>query len=485
MIYQVRAAITEPKNVVTDTPGGSKAPDGAPSGTREIVFISKGTPEDDEFVLWLAPRLEAGGYVVFADILSLEPGDRWRKQVTGTLQNKAVKMLLCCRDATLDKNGVQEEIGIAEDLVKELKDPRFIIPLRLEKFKKIFGIGELQYVNFVGSWGGGLRDLLDALNDQKVPRAATARINPNWENYKKRLAIRIERAPEVLTSNWLRVARIPDWVRYYHPPGSINHSLMERACRESVRAAELYQRGFFSFASPAEIERDFAHVGRFQVHSEHKPFTLLEAGSQSPDIRPREAQNLMTSLFRRAWESLCRSRGLCEYAFSMQPGFHVSENQLPLGRKVSWGRQGQRRSSMLRNSAGGKVWQYGVSASPYFWPYPHFKIKARVLFAELAGGQTGAVIDDSDKQHRLRRSICKGWRNKAWHGRLMAFLELLSSNSPYIAVPLADDGAALMLDASPILLTSPVTTALPDTMEDDAEESDDSTLGRFNPEDEA
>ena len=31
---------------------------------------------------------------------------------------------------------------------------------------------------------------------------------------------------------------------------------------------------------------------------------------------------------------------------------------------------------------------------------------------------------------------------------------------------------------------SPVTTALPDTMEDDAEESDDSTLGMFNPEDE-
>ena len=86
----------------------------------------------------------------------LEPGDRWRKQVTGTLQNKAIKMLLCCRDSTLDKNGVQEEIGIAEDLVKELKDSRFIIPLRLEKFKKIFGIGELQCVDFVGKLGQGL-----------------------------------------------------------------------------------------------------------------------------------------------------------------------------------------------------------------------------------------------------------------------------------------------------------------------------------------
>ena len=106
---------------------------------RNVIFISKATPGDDEFVLWLAPRLEAAGYTVFADILSLEPGDRWRKQVTGILQNDAVKMLLCCRDSTLDKTGVQEEIGIAEDLVKDLKDPRFIIPLRLERFKKLFG----------------------------------------------------------------------------------------------------------------------------------------------------------------------------------------------------------------------------------------------------------------------------------------------------------------------------------------------------------
>src|SRR5258707_3898408 len=92
------------------------------AAARTVVFISKATPGDDEFVLWLAPRLEAAGYAVFADILSLEPGDRWRKLVTGTIQNDAVKMLLCCRDSTLDKTSVQEAIGIAEDLLKELKD---------------------------------------------------------------------------------------------------------------------------------------------------------------------------------------------------------------------------------------------------------------------------------------------------------------------------------------------------------------------------
>ena len=105
-----------------------ETPSPAVKATRDVIFISKATPDDDDFALWLAPRLEAAGYVVFADILCLQAGDRWRKELTETLQNRAVKMLLCCQDSTLAKNGVQEEIGIAEDLARDLSDPRFIIP---------------------------------------------------------------------------------------------------------------------------------------------------------------------------------------------------------------------------------------------------------------------------------------------------------------------------------------------------------------------
>ena len=63
----------------------------------------------------------------------------------------------------------------------------------------------------------------------------------------------------------------------------------------------------------------------------------------------------------------------------------------------------------------------------------------------------------------------------------MAFLVLLSGDSLNISVPLSGS-SAITFDTRPMLFTSPVTTALQDTMEDDAEESDDSTLGMFNPE---
>jgi len=446
---------------------------------RKTIFISKATPEDDEFVLWLAPRLEAAGYEVFADILTLEYGERWRKKVTETLQNKSIKMLLCCRDSTLAKNGVQEEIGIAEDLAKDLDDKRFIIPLRLEKFKKIFGIGELQYVDFLGSWANGLNDLMNSLDRQNIPRSVNGiTINPNWEQYKKRLAIKVEETPEVLTSNWLRIIEVPENIRYYYPSGAINHSLMSAACKNGEYPAEVYHRGFFSFASPEEIANTFSNAGKFVVHSEHNLIKLLDDGAVSPNIKAREANNLVLSLFRKSWEKFCLDKGLLGYMYSKQMGFHISANQLAIGKRISWGQPGKRRNSMLRNISQGKVWQYGVSVTPFLWPYPHFKLKSRVLFSELSGNESGNLINDTDAQHRLRKSICSSWRNKAWHGRLMAFLEVLAGESKVLALPLSNS-SLLCLDAAPVLVTSPVTTVLPDVMDGDAEENDLSTLGNY------
>lgn len=446
---------------------------------RQVVFICKATPGDDEFVLWLAPRLEAAGYTVFADILTLEPGDRWRKIVTGALQNDVVKMLLCCRDSTLGRNGVQEEIGIAEDLVKELGDPQFVIPLRLERYKKVFGIGELQFVDFLGGWAQGLRDLLDALERQGVPcDPKKISINPNWENYRKRLAITIEDTPETLTSNWLQIVSLPDVIYYYQPRGAVNHIAMERACKHFAYPAEFKMRGFFSFAAIDEIEQDFTSVGRFEVTADYPLMEFMEKGCELPKMRPREAKNMVSSMFRQGWENHCRKMGLYEYAFSNQVAFHASEEQIAIGKKIPWGREGRRRSSMLRNIARGKVWQYGVSANPLFWPYPHFRMKARVVFAELASGKAGAVIADDDKQHRYRRTICKGWRNKQWHGRLIVFLTMLRGESEFIELKLSST-AAIKLDASPICFTSPVSTSMVDEMPNDGEEADLSTLGNF------
>jgi TIR domain len=445
-------------------------------GSRNVIFISKATPGDDEFVLWLAPRLEAAGYTVYADILRLDPGMRWRQELTTTLQSKAIKMLLCCRDSSLARNGVQEEIGIAEDLVKELKDKQFIIPLRIQPYKKVFGIGELQYVDFSKSWADGLNDLLDALEKQNVPRdASSARISPNWEQYRQRNAIQIKKGPEPLTSNWLRVVEIPDTVRYFSPTGSVDHSALLKAAADFEFHAQAYERGFFSFASPNDVNGKLAHVGKFEILHEIDTLSFVRDGFPDRSIKGRDASNCVQSIFRKAWEAYAKKHGLLGFAYSNDIAFHVSRDQAKIGQRFNWGTQGEKRSSMLRNIAKKHVWSFGVTAIPSFWPYYHFKIKSRVLFSEVSGDEAGSVVDDKAAQHRLRRSVCKGWRNPQWHGRLRAFLEMLVGDAPYLDLAVGS-AEKIRLESVPIFFTSPVTTDLPSQIDDTAEEADETTI---------
>jgi hypothetical protein len=444
---------------------------------RNVVFICKATPEDDEFVLWLGPRLEAAGYEVFADVLSLEPGDRWRKEVTSTLQNRAIKLLLCCRDETLQKDGVQEEIGMALDLSKELDDPRFIIPMRLQKYKKIFGIGELQYIDFLGSWAQGLSELLSSLQKQKVPRLeGKPNIKREWGAYKKRLAITIQQRPEPLTSNWVRIANVPDSIKYFTPKGAIDNDRLVHGCRNSVSPAQVYNRGFFTFCNESEVEEEFCNLGKFEVHTEIQLNDFLSTGCLQLGIEARTAKNFVSSMFRESWEKFCREREFLEYRYSNQVGFHATKKHIGLGKKLQWGSGEKKRFATLRNMKGGRVWQYGVSASPEFWPFLHFRLKARVIFSTFENGESGSIIDSSSEQHRLRRSNCTGWRNKAWHSRLMGFLMLLREEGEHILLPLSKS-LTLQLEAEPMQLLSMVSTVTPDEQLDDYEEQDISTLG--------
>lgn len=449
---------------------------------RQVIFISKATPGDDEFVLWLAPKLEAAGYAVFADILSLEAGDRWRGVVTSTLQTASFKMLLCCSNETLAAPGVLEEIDVATDLSKELNDPRFILPLRIRPYKKIFGIAGLQYTDFVRGWAEGLERLLTSLKRQKVPcNSESAVVNPNWEIYRRRQAITLKNEPERLTSNWLRISEVPDFINFFEPTGAIDRDGLAHACQDAPFPITLMQMGLVTFLSEHELNEILSNIGRFELKQAVSVTSFVSDGIEVAGIKRKDAWNVVHSMFRHAWNQFCRARGLLEHRYSKADGFHIDKRLAALGQRVPWGRQGERRSSMLRNVAKGNVWQFGVSAIPAFWPFPHFKLKSRVLFAPVAGDDAGDPFDDSKKQHRLRRSICKGWRNKQWHGRLRAFVELVSGEQSSITLALGPT-SFIRVEATPLLFSSPVSTVLPNLLTDDDEETDQSTLGRPEPE---
>lgn len=451
---------------------------------RDTVFIIKSSPLDDEFALWLAPKLEAAGYRVFADVLTLEPGDRWRREINQALEHRAAKVLLVSRNATLDDQSVQDDIDIALDVAQRRDDKRFILPLRLEAGRKVKGIGDTVAVDFVRGWGEGLMSLLDALRRQKVPRRPDAvSINPNWELFRRRGAVPLIDQPERLTSNWLRVVEAPDTINYYEASGALDPDQLKRALSRNPYPAAIQGRGFLSFAGQAEIDEVYEEIGRFRMKHSVPLLTFLDEGVPNLGIERQVASNLLMVMIKEAWFEFCKTRGLIEYSYSNSVGFHASPTLAPTGTRIPWGKQGERRSSMLRNIAKGHIWQYGVTALPATWPFWHLKLKARVLFAADNSTTEGLAIDDPKKMHKLRRSICKGWRNKQWHGRMLAFIEMLSGDSAYIRLRLSAEHD-LVIDAAPVLFTSPVSTTLPNTADADDEETDASTLGRPDSDDE-
>ncbi|WP_413992431.1 TIR domain-containing protein [Labrys okinawensis] len=451
-----------------------------PAANRDVLFVAK-TRQDDEFALWLAPKLEAEGYNIFADILTLEPGDRWRKERSQALRNRAIKILLLCRDTSLTTSEIQDDISMGGELAEELGDKRFIIPLRLEPYKKVHGIGDAIHIDFVRGWAEGFQGLLDTLKRQGVPkRAGDPQIHPNWETFRRRSAIPLQDEPERLTSNWLRVSEVPDQIFYYEPVGHIDRDLLARALSKFPRPVSVQGAGFFSFADGHEVDAALANHGRFKVKHAVRLDDFLDNGLAALGVEPQTASNILYVLFRVAWTAHCTQRGFIKRQYSNAAGFHVSQDQAAIAQRIPYGKQGERRWSMLRNVAKAVIWSFGVTAIPVFQPFFHFRLKSRVLFATPEATKGEEVIDDARKQHRLRRTICKGWRNKQWRGRLLAFLEILSEDSAFVTLPVSDSGS-IILDAWPMLFTSPVSTSLPDELRDDEEEVDASTLGRPEP----
>lgn len=447
-----------------------------PAPIRDTIFISKATPGDDAFALWLAPRLEAAGYRVFADIVGLDTGDGWRRKLTDTLQKKAIKMVLCCSDTTLAREGVIEEIEIAKDLTKSLGDPNFILPLRMAPFQKLFGVGSLQYIDFEPGWALGFAKLLRSLEKQNVPKASAGKIQSQWQECQRRMAVNVEQRPEVLTSNWLRILTTPDNIHYLSPKNPFEEKTLASQSTSFRYPLAPYNRGFISFASPFDFEEHFTAIGPFEAIATIPFSDFIADGCSDIGLEAKDAKNIVLNLLRQAWEKHLSSRNFKAHGYSNSVSYHATDAQVGLNRRVSWGRQGQRRKSVLRNIARKKEWAYGVSVTPSLFPWPHLRLKSRVLFSDLGiNGEPARVIDDKRAQHTLRRGVCSGWRNKAWHGRLMAFMEVLAGDSPYVDMAVGD-GLFVTADAMPVQVTSPVTARQRFEMDEDATEEDPTTI---------
>ena len=142
---------------------------------RDTIFISHASPEDNEFVRWLSGQLANQGFKVWADISHLKGGTPFWTSIEEVLRRHTVKMIFVASRRSVDaaRSGVRNELSVGDGLRRSLRDPEFIIPIRIDDtpFDEMpIQLHQLNALDFSAEWNGGLTSLLETLDAARVPR---------------------------------------------------------------------------------------------------------------------------------------------------------------------------------------------------------------------------------------------------------------------------------------------------------------------------
>jgi hypothetical protein len=452
---------------------------------RSALFISHASPEDNSFTIWLGAKLSALGYEVWADVLSLRGGDDWQRKLEHALRHRARKVLLVGNPAAVEKQGVRNEIQIASNVARLIKDNEFIIPLRVAAFDAPFLIAHAQYIDFQRGWALGLAELLKTLNETyNVPRLA-GDASGIWRDVHLLHAKSVVEQPERLISNWLSISQLPTTVRLFDFKGGVSIGQAQARIKDALWPVVPYKRGFLSLAPSFDLQDHFGPNLPLEQIAETDLVDFLDAGWKQQDIEVRDARNQFTDLARQALERRLRERGLKEYALSeRQIAWWPSTETGPTNMvSFRWDGISGRRQIQGHSAKRNMNWHFGVSVAARSGPIRHVRVIGRLIFT--IDGLT--PFADPRRSHRLRLSFAKAWRNARWRDMLLAFLYWLAEGKDEFIVPTSSTDS-ILLRLPPMTWLSQVRmdveTEREETDEDDPSDEEEDDIG-FNDEEES
>jgi len=440
--------------------------------TRDCIFISHATPDDNPFVSWLGAKLSSLGYEVWADIFQLRGGKDWSRELEQALRTRSAKMLLVCTPTGLERQGVRNEIEIADRVSKQINDPEFIIPLRLQPFEPPFRIAHLQYVDFNRSWATGLTEITERLAELRVPRVESdvTIAGQRWLAEHARGSTHLVEKPEPLMSNWLKVRSIPAHVQFYDKPGGMPLETFQD--RSAHRWPIVPLRGGVLAFGPPELKLTDAESAPAKPQRERATGDFMSEGWPDLGVRVDEARRAMADFVGQAFNAACQARGLKGMP---NANGHLSWwgdiKTAPLSQvKFDWGyRRGSRQIVGLSKNI---HWHLALRGQFRSWPVEHLRLKTRLVFT-LNGIDP---IEDKDQAHALRRKVAKSWRNAKWRDMLGAYLWWLTDGQVQLRLPVAVD-RAFTFAVPPMQFAAPVKVSSGfDAEQKDAEESDEDAM---------
>lgn len=427
---------------------------------RDTIFLSHATPEDNEFTIWLASRLELLGYKVWIDKSELLGGEVFWADIEDAIKNKAIKVLLIYSKNILDKNdqtkiktGIQKEIDFASEVIKstpEVKDFLTLLHLDDAPFDLFPGSKDLNQIPFNENWAQGLDVLLKKFQKDGVPKSDTETHNSfsNWylEHYLIKNPIVEKR--ELYYTNWWSVDYIPEQFFIYRFQNEEQAKAIFEANKDSllVRNANCITTFEGSLNFSVEHDNELLEI----LPSETHPIKISELilGIERESFpNKRDSENAFKKLFKRVLHILFRNKGMKWYELANKSlaYYHTTES-LPSS-KVKFIYPKRPVKSKIKNktkSLYGKYhddkWHYAISLKPILAPYLGFNIKSHIVFTNDGIN----ALQDKDLLHSYRRKKGKMMFNEEWRDLLLGFLSSFKNRDEKILINVSKSEKLIM-----------------------------------------
>lgn len=426
--------------------------------TREAIFISHATPEDNDFVRWLGSKLELAGYRVWHDLARLKGGDYFWDKIEAAIRNDSFRFIAVVSKSAVVKQGVKDEWAVAGTIERSF--PGFIIPVRIDDIP--FGdfpisLHRKNVIDFASGWHKGLAALVDTLEEAKTPRVASpdAKLARHWLPELKAGAIVRTDLSETLDSTWLRILSLPPAIE------TARILSKDREIKETEENRKLpwfeHEDRIVGFARGADLVSLMAKSVMLKAANAADTVTFVQEGSKLGDkeVPWWEARKRVGNLVRQAWELAMEAKG---FASVYQAGGRRVFFATPAltggrGKFVNYEDfDGAKRRKALTGKSEKRdaCWAYGVGIVTSFDEPWRVELRHAVIFTD----DDGKPLQDALTAHRLRRGFCKSWWNEQWRTLMRAFLWLAAEGKAELALPVGS-GRSIVLSAAPIQFEAP------------------------------
>ncbi len=392
---------------------------------RDTIFICHATPDDNDFVRWLGARLTGHGYRVWADMFGLKGGTPFWNTIEDALREHACKVIFVASKASVDpsRQGVRNELSVADAVRKALGDPAFIIPVRLDDvpFSSFpILVHQLNGIDFSRGWGGRLIELLDTLETANVPRHHGDQ-TPEFERWRDeavKTAALVSTEQEPVLTSLSPINALPTEILY------LKHNADPVAIAQVLRASGIpffpFYQLIITFAGVDVINAALPAPMLAELRGRTPLQTFLKGeGTGVTTPQRSDASNIVTALLRQHVERYLLQRGMKALSQRGADAFYFPSGLITNNKVPYTAASGRRTNKNVvgRSERNRVYWHLAMKVSVVLGPPAFVRFKPYVAFSD--DGQT--AISDPKRTSPIRRRFCKNWWNQHWRQLQEAF----------------------------------------------------------------